>query len=98
VGFRDRRLEARNGEKPTVRSSVKPSHAVNNNLINQTRAVWQPRLGRDLSNEDARQIAENVTGTTPARRQRAIAPGVGSGRAAAYELPARRKRWISTIS
>ena len=24
--------------------------------------VWQPRLGRDLSREDARQIAENVTG------------------------------------
>ena len=26
------------------------------------RQVWQPRLGRDLSREDARQIAENVTG------------------------------------
>lgn len=62
MGFRDRRLEARNGEKPTVRSSVKPSHAANNNLIDQTRAVWQPRLGRDLSHEDARQIVENITG------------------------------------
>ncbi len=31
-------------------------------LIRRTRAVWQPRLGRDLSREDARQIAENMTG------------------------------------
>ncbi len=41
---------------------MKPSHAANDNLIDRTRAVWQPRLGRDLSREDARQIAENFTG------------------------------------
>jgi hypothetical protein len=45
---------------------VKSSHAANHNLkdelIGRTRQVWQPRLGRDLSREDARQIAENVTG------------------------------------
>jgi hypothetical protein len=41
---------------------VKPSHAANHNLIDRTRQVWQPRLGRDLNREDARQIAENVTG------------------------------------
>ena len=49
-----------------MRSSVKPSHAANDNLkdelIGSTREVWQPRLGRDLSPEDARQIAANVTG------------------------------------
>jgi hypothetical protein len=49
-----------------VRSSVKPSHAANDNLkdelIGRTREVWQPRHGRDLSPEDARQIAANVTG------------------------------------
>jgi hypothetical protein len=45
-----------------VRSSVKPSHAANDNLIDRTRQVWQPRLGRDLTRENARQIAENVTG------------------------------------
>jgi hypothetical protein len=45
-----------------VRSSVKPSHAANDNWIDRTRQVWQSRLGRDLSGEDARQIAENVTG------------------------------------
>lgn len=41
---------------------MKPSHAANDNLIDRTRQVWQPRTGRDLTNEDARQIAENVTG------------------------------------
>jgi hypothetical protein len=41
---------------------VKPSLAANDNLIDRTCQVWQPRLGRDLSREDARQIAENVTG------------------------------------
>ena len=41
---------------------MKPLHAANDNIIDRTRQVWQPRLGRDLSREDARQIAENVTG------------------------------------
>jgi hypothetical protein len=41
---------------------VEPSHAANDNLIDRTREVWKPRLGRDLSREDARQIVENVTG------------------------------------
>jgi len=45
---------------------VKTSHAANDNLKNEligrTQQVWQPRLGRDLSREDVRQIAENVTG------------------------------------
>jgi hypothetical protein len=62
VGVRGRRSEARNGGEPAVGSSVKPSQAANDNLTGRTRQVWQPRLGRDLSREDARQIAENVTG------------------------------------
>jgi hypothetical protein len=45
---------------------VKALPAANDNLkddlIRRTREVWQPRLGRDLSREDARQIAENMTG------------------------------------
>jgi hypothetical protein len=41
---------------------MKPSHTANDNLIDRTRKVWKPRLGRDLSREDARQIAENITG------------------------------------
>jgi hypothetical protein len=41
---------------------MKPSHAANYNLIDWTRKVWKPRLRRDVSREDARQIAENITG------------------------------------
>lgn len=45
---------------------MNPSHAANDNLkddlIRRTREVWQPRLGRDLSREDARQIVANFTG------------------------------------
>jgi hypothetical protein len=44
-----------------VRSSVKPSYAYDN-LTERTREVWQQRLGRDLSGEDARQIVESVAG------------------------------------
>jgi hypothetical protein len=29
--------------------------------IARTRQVWEPRIGRDLTDEDARQIAKNVT-------------------------------------
>jgi hypothetical protein len=41
---------------------MKPSYAANDILIDRTRKVWQPRIGRDLTKEDARQINENVTG------------------------------------
>ena len=36
--------------------------AANDNFIERTRQLWKRRLGRDLSREDARQIAEDVTG------------------------------------
>jgi hypothetical protein len=60
-----------------VRSSVKPSDVANENLINRTRRIWGPRLGRDLSDEDARQIAENATGffAILAEWSRAAMPG-----------------------
>ena len=41
---------------------MKRSRAANDNLIEQTIALWQPRLRRDLSREDACQIVENVAG------------------------------------
>jgi len=45
---------------------VKRSHAadydVENEVIRRTREVWQPRLDRDLSPDDARRIAANVAG------------------------------------
>lgn len=31
-------------------------------LIARTKETWQPRAARSLSDEDAREIAENVTG------------------------------------
>ena len=49
-----------------MRSSVKQSHLANDNpkddLIRHTRELWQPRLGRDLSREDARQITASFVG------------------------------------
>jgi hypothetical protein len=45
---------------------MKRPYAANDNdagkRIARTRQMWQPRVGRDLTDEDARQIAENVTG------------------------------------
>ena len=41
---------------------MKVSHAANENLLHQTREVWKPRIGRDLSREDAREIVENASG------------------------------------
>jgi len=41
---------------------MKPSHAESSPLISRTHKVWQSRLSRKLTDEDARQIAENVTG------------------------------------
>jgi hypothetical protein len=41
---------------------VNPSNAANDNLIDRTIELLQPRLPRELTREDARHIAENVTG------------------------------------
>jgi hypothetical protein len=46
------RPEARSGAEPAVRSSVKPSSAANDNLIERTTVLWQPRLGRELTREE----------------------------------------------
>ena len=40
----------------------KPSNPANDNLIDRTRKVWQSRIGRNLTDDDARQISENVRG------------------------------------
>ena len=46
-----------------MKSSVKAANDNRNDeLIGQTREVWQPRLGRDLSRDEAKQITSNVTG------------------------------------
>ena len=33
-----------------------------NDIIERTREVWQPRLGRDLSRDEAQQIAADMSG------------------------------------
>jgi hypothetical protein len=46
-----------------VRSSVNAANDnLNDDLIERTREVWQPRVGRDLTRDEAKQIAANVTG------------------------------------
>jgi hypothetical protein len=58
------RPETRGTERrePAVRSSVKIPSGANDNLIDRTVAVWERRLERDLSREEARQMVENITG------------------------------------
>jgi hypothetical protein len=41
---------------------MKPSPPANDNLAERTCRLWKRRLGRDLSREEARQFAENVSG------------------------------------
>ena len=46
-----------------MRSSVKaPNDNHNDELVGRTREVWQPRLGRDLTRDEAKQIAASITG------------------------------------
>ena len=46
-----------------MRSSVKAANDnLNDNRIERTHEVWQPRIGRDLSRDEAKQIADNVAG------------------------------------
>jgi hypothetical protein len=41
---------------------VKIPKAANDNLLDETLAVWQPRSRRNVSREDAREIGENISG------------------------------------
>jgi len=43
-------------------SSVKSSQTATDSLIDRTLQVWQPRFGRNLTREDARQIGEAAIG------------------------------------
>ena len=46
-----------------MRSSVKAANDnLNDDQIERTREVWQPRIERDLSRGEAKQIAANVAG------------------------------------
>ena len=46
-----------------MRSSVKAGNDnLNDDQIERTCEVWQPRVGRELNRDEAKQIAANVTG------------------------------------
>jgi hypothetical protein len=74
---------------------VKSSDAANDNLIDRTIALWQSRLRRDLSREDARQIAENVTGFFSIlhewSRTSVLAPNNDNGAISGSDEPGRPK-------
>ena len=41
---------------------MKPTYAANDTEVDGIRKVWQSRIGRDLTEEEARQIAGRITG------------------------------------
>ena len=49
-------------ERRTIRSSMPPRRDHETDFLDETREFWQRRSPRWLSSEDARQIAENVSG------------------------------------
>jgi hypothetical protein len=53
---------ARGAQTFAVTSAPVAAPPANDNLIDRTIAVWQARLRREISREEARRIAENVTG------------------------------------
>lgn len=57
-----RQAPAQEGRGAPQCCAGKPSSPANDNLIDRTRKVWQSRIGRNLTDEDARQISENVRG------------------------------------
>jgi hypothetical protein len=76
---------------------MKPPPAANDNIIERTRQLWTARLGRDVSCEDARQIAENATGFFAilaewARAERLAAANDNEGHAAPNGTEVRHDR------
>lgn len=53
---------AAHGAQPADSDSTLSRSYPSADLIQHTIRVWEPRLGRPLSEEDARQILENVVG------------------------------------
>ncbi len=47
---------------PDAEPQPDPAGDTEGSLIDRTRTVWEPRYGRALSGEEARQIAENMVG------------------------------------
>jgi hypothetical protein len=55
------RHQARSAPTFAMTTAAAPT-AANDNFVDRTIALWRHRLGREVSREEGRQIAENVTG------------------------------------
>lgn len=53
---------SRKGAQTRSRGAPPPMHEPTDDFLHNTRTFWQSRTDRQLTTEDARQIAENVTG------------------------------------
>lgn len=54
---------ARSGDQPPVGFLVDaPSNSLNQQVLQMTRGVWQPRIGRSLSSDEAQQIVSSIAG------------------------------------
>lgn len=51
-----------NRTRPASTPTIVTHSEAKRRLINDARAFWEPRAGRRVGDEDARQIAENVVG------------------------------------
>jgi len=47
---------------PLILAPAAAPTAANDNFLHRTIALWRHRMGREVSREEARQMAENVTG------------------------------------
>jgi hypothetical protein len=54
--------EARGAKTFAVTTAAAMPTAANDNFLDRTIVLWRHRMGREISREEARQIAENVTG------------------------------------
>jgi hypothetical protein len=66
-----------------VRSSMQLTEAVDHNLIKRTQEIWRPRAGDNLTDGDARQIIENVTGFFPILAEWSRTSAIDAGNPAA---------------
>jgi hypothetical protein len=59
--------------------------AVHCNLIKRTQEIWRPRAGDNLTDEDARQIIENVTGFFSILAEWSRTPAIDAGDPVAFD-------------
>jgi hypothetical protein len=69
---------------------MQPPHALNCDPIARTRQIGQPRAERELTDEDVRQIAENLTGFFSILAEWSRTPAIDAGSSVASDNPAVR--------